>query len=74
MHAALLVFSLIVIVIILTISMKVLIIFTDDILVILKPYLYDITVTDLPNWITLNKSNLFFLINKGYQLSLIVHK
>ena len=41
--------SLIVIVIILTISMKVLIIFTDDILVILKPYLYDITVTDLPN-------------------------
>lgn len=47
--------SLIVIVIILIISLQVLIIFTDDILVILKPYLYDITVTDLPSSITLNK-------------------
>ena len=52
--------SLIVIVIILIISIIVLIIFTDDILVILKPYLYDITVTDLLNSITLDKSYLFF--------------
>lgn len=41
--------SLIVIVIILIVSIEVLIIFTDDLLVVLKPYLYDITVTDLPS-------------------------
>lgn len=46
----------------------------DPILLLLKLKLYDIPAIDLSNSVILNKSNLFFLINRGDQNSLIVHK